>query len=287
MKRIYHHIISLVLLSFSATTFAQIAQDLHPSDPSAEIQQIESLELTASSNIICNGHPVQLTSNLLESDEFEWTPKEAFINPESRNPWVSSKNDVVVTLTVTRNGKLLQTSLALKSESVMAEFEASPEKGSVPLLVSFKNTSQNAINYYWDFGIENSSESSPEIIFREPGTYSGMLVAVGAKGCKDTARISNLKVFEEAKFFIPTTFTPNFDGLNETFEVKSKNVAKYRCEIFNSTGEKIFTITQPGEYWDGTFNGYPAPSAPYVYRIQYTDLSGVVRKLVGSVELRR
>ena len=284
--------LTTVLFSIAiATSLIGVAQSQSISN--SEMESVLSpsntqlpIEISAPSSVICNGRAIQLFSNLQEGDDFSWEPKEAFLNPESRNPWVTVNESVEVSLVVKRGDNITVKKLQLTAESIKANVSFSPEQGAVPLSIQFENKSSNATSFLWDFGHTQSTERNPQITFREPGSHSILLIAEGALGCKDTVR-SQLKVHEKPKFFIPTTFTPNYDGLNETFGIVSKNVKKFHCEIFDSRGQNIFSIENQDELWDGTVNGYPAPLGSYVYRIEYSDLSGENHKLVGSVELRR
>lgn len=288
MKGFLSTVLFSIAIATSLTGVAQ-SQSISNSDMETVLPTSNSelaIEISAPSSVICNGRAIQLFSNLQESDDFSWEPKEVFLNPESRNPWVKGNASVEISLTVKRAEQTVIKKLQLTAEAIKADVSFSPEQGAVPLSVQFQNKSSNGTSFFWDFGHTQSTERNPQITFREPGSHSILLIAEGVLGCKDTL-VSQLKIHEKPKFFIPTTFTPNYDGLNETFGIVSKNVKKFRCEIFDSRGQNIFSIENQDELWDGTVNGYPAPLGSYVYRIQYSDLSGESHKLVGSVELRR
>ena len=153
--------------------------------------------------------------------------------------------------------------------------------------IAVTNESKNAVSFKWDFGIEVSENKEPSIVYSEPGTYPISLTVTGEKGCTSTSANKNIEVFEEGEFFIPNAFTPNFDGRNETFFVIPKNIEEFTCSVFNQFGDLVTSFSSRDEEWDGTFNGYPAPSGNYIYKIQYTNLAGNSKKLVGAVELRR
>lgn len=69
----------------------------------------------------------------------------------------------------------------------------------------------------------------------------------------------------------PTAFTPNKDGVNDTFKPYfSKACANpnYEILIFSKRRDPIFKGNQD-QNWDGTIDGKPAPSGIYVYTIRY------------------
>jgi gliding motility-associated-like protein len=69
---------------------------------------------------------------------------------------------------------------------------------------------------------------------------------------------------------IPSAFSPNGDGLDDTWEID--RIAEYpnsRVIIFNRWGNKLFETTgyRRGNEWDGTIKGQPAPLGTYYYVI--------------------
>jgi len=67
---------------------------------------------------------------------------------------------------------------------------------------------------------------------------------------------------------IPNTFTPNGDGINDTWVI---NYIEYypnaTVNIFNRYGEKILTSIGYGVPWDGTYKGVNVPAGTYYYII--------------------
>ena len=92
-------------------------------------------------------------------------------------------------------------------------------------------------------------------------------------------------------FFIPNAFTPNGDGLNDTFEPKMSNIETYKIMIFNRWGELIFTSNDPSNQWDGTVNSNEVQIDVYVYKIVVTGFYQIgnldSEQLVGTVTVIR
>lgn len=69
-------------------------------------------------------------------------------------------------------------------------------------------------------------------------------------------------------FHIPTGFTPNFDGTNDTWNIKGvDNYPDMTVEVFNRWGTLLFSSKGYKEQWDGTYKGKELPSAVYYYII--------------------
>jgi len=85
----------------------------------------------------------------------------------------------------------------------------------------------------------------------------------------------------EQSIVIPNTFTPNGDGINDTWDIKFLDLyVNCTVDIFTRWGQKIYTSIGYGTPWDGTFKGSALPTGTYYYVINLknglTPLSGFV-----------
>ena len=107
----------------------------------------------------------------------------------------------------------------------------------------------------------------------------------------DCLGIDLLKVFFYTDCIIigiPSAFTPNRDGLNETFKpFIPAPVTNYRMQIFNRAGQLLFETQDYKKGWDGSFKGNPQDPLAYVYYITLKDYKGTVEKRKGSFVLIR
>lgn len=86
---------------------------------------------------------------------------------------------------------------------------------------------------------------------------------------------------------IPNAFSPNNDGINDVFKVKDANYLSFTLEIFNRWGNLVFKTTNPSTGWDGYFEGRPAPTGSYTYRVSFQGTDKVPFTRAGSVLLIR
>jgi gliding motility-associated-like protein len=84
---------------------------------------------------------------------------------------------------------------------------------------------------------------------------------------------------------IPTAFSPNGDGLNDTFGVVGRFLVEMDMEIYNLWGNPIFKGTGTEIRWDGSVNGKEAPQATYSYYITAKDKRGRIFKQTGHIVL--
>ncbi|MGQ2982692.1 T9SS type B sorting domain-containing protein [Flavobacterium sp.] len=73
---------------------------------------------------------------------------------------------------------------------------------------------------------------------------------------------------------VPKFFTPNGDGINDTWNIIGVNALYYETSkiyIFDRYGKLLADVDPKGEGWDGTYNGYPLPSTDYWYVVALDD----------------
>ena len=173
-----------------------------------------------------------------------------------------------------------------------AEFDISPKLVDLNNpAYHFFNHSQFATNFLWDFGDGNTStEYQPFHTYTDTGWYNVNLFAKNMYDCPDTFQL-NVRVNESFVLFVPNSFTPNGDGINEYFYPKGLGLdfEKYNMQIYNRWGEKIFESLDYRDYWNGTIHNssYKAKEDIYVYMVKVYDLLGKPHFLHGSVALIR
>ncbi|WP_170982945.1 T9SS type B sorting domain-containing protein [Dyadobacter frigoris] len=91
----------------------------------------------------------------------------------------------------------------------------------------------------------------------------------------------------DARVFIPDIFTPNEDGINDTFKIVVIGGTALKLDIFNRWGSLVFTDSSPAAEWSGKVNATHCLNGDYVYVFKYKTEMGeeFVRK--GSFLLQR
>lgn len=105
------------------------------------------------------------------------------------------------------------------------------------------------------------------------------------EGDVSTTSISNVVELNKATtFFMPNAFTPDNDGVNDTFGMTGQNVKDFKMQIFNRWGEVLFESNNPNDRWDGTYQGDKVQEGVYVYTVEgYRALSGKRIQKTGTV----
>ena len=110
------------------------------------------------------------------------------------------------------------------------------------------------------------------------------IVVQDKNGCRPDATLV-VSVIEYPKFF-----TPNNDGINDTWAIKGANSTFYpsaQINIFNRFGKVVAQIDVDNPGWDGTYGGKILSSDDYWFSIILVDRNGNARERKGNFSLLR
>ncbi len=175
-----------------------------------------------------------------------------------------------------------------------------PEVGRATLDVPtfiFHNNSQDYVNSVWYFNypetIETSTADEPKYTYPNPeiGEYQVMLFVRDELQCIDSA-MHIVSIYEEELCFIPNSFSPNEDGINDIFKPVVRNIHEndYFLRIFDRWGNMVFETYDVTQGWNGSMNGgdYYMDAGVYVYSIRTHSLYvQEPKEWTGSVTLIR
>jgi gliding motility-associated-like protein len=144
------------------------------------------------------------------------------------------------------------------------------------------NAGENlAETYSW-----STSETSTSIIPSESGTYT--LTATNYCGTRtETIEI----LYEKCEFtlFVPNSFTPNNDGINDVWFPVFDQLNEIEITVFDRWGERVFEGNKQNYFWTGNVRGgdYYAPIGTYSFKILYRSQFGDDEIIYGHIVLTR
>jgi gliding motility-associated-like protein len=152
--------------------------------------------------------------------------------------------------------------------------------------VYFTNLSSNYVSSDWILGDGNTStEDSPIHQYDNDGTFYITLTVTDANGCTDYV-IDSLIIVKKYVYWIPNTFTPNGNTVNEIFFVYGMNINnEFNMKIFDRWGNMIFESNDQNIGWDGKVNNNYCPQDVYVYKVTFKNTNGYREEIVGRVTL--
>ncbi|MCD4834939.1 MAG: PKD domain-containing protein [Bacteroidales bacterium] len=183
-----------------------------------------------------------------------------------------------------------------------ANFEVSPKlvmlNTDLEARVEFFNMSEcndtAGCAYVWHFGDGNTSISrdvthnyspDPDDV---PIKYDVSLYVTTAHGCTDSLiLLKEVEIIGAGEIAFPNAFTPNDDGLNDTFRPVSEGVIEYELLVYNRWGELIFTTKDLSAGWNGKINSEYAKPDVYVWKAMGKFTNGRSFELAGDITLIR
>ncbi len=152
------------------------------------------------------------------------------------------------------------------------------EGGSVQLNVTGGTT------YTWTPTTGLSSNTIPDPI-ANPASPTAYAVTTTINGCTytDTVNVNVIQLIDP-----PNTFSPNGDGINDTWEVPG--IADYpgsEVIIYDRWGQKVFKSNGYREPWDGSHNGKQVSEGTFYYYIKLNQLAGRSDPYTGYISIIR
>lgn len=139
-----------------------------------------------------------------------------------------------------------------------------------------------AQEYLWANGVTTRTQQ-----LEEPGIYP--FYVLDLYGCEYRDTIILKEALSSYEVYVPNTFTPNGDRLNDVFSAEGIGLRYYDFKIFDRWGNLIFESSDIRNGWDGTYNNNLVQEDIYTYRLEYknecTDYKSAVK--YGSVMVLR
>ena len=124
------------------------------------------------------------------------------------------------------------------------------------------------ITYEWipATGLNNPFIANPTATLRNDITYT--VTVTDFNGCTASDDVF-VKVYANIDVWVPGSFTPNGDGLNDILKPLGFGLKKIEYfMIYNRYGELVFETHELDKGWDGTFKGKPQPVGTYSFMVK-------------------
>ena len=177
---------------------------------------------------------------------------------------------------------------------IVADFLATPNDRCVDLLdpeFYFIDQSIGGDSGTWNYGDGSSSayEAFENLYheYEDTGTYQVVLQIVNEGGCMDE-QVLSVCVAPKTLVIAPTAFSPNNDGVNDVFFVRTIGANELSLSVYNRWGELVFETNDIEQAWDGSFQNNLQEIGTYTWRLSYFSVEKKKDELVkGSFQLIR
>ncbi len=173
--------------------------------------------------------------------------------------------------------------------SPLADFDMdNAQADNITPVIHYTNMSSGYSAYQWTFGdgTTTSSEVNPVHVYADTGSFVTQLIVTNSYGCHDTT-LRTIEIGPHSTLFAPNAFTPNGDGVNDTFYPKWTQMRDIYVAIFDRWGLELKDWHGLSGSWDGTYGGRPVQSDVYVYKIHGIGNDDKFYEWVGHVTVVR
>jgi gliding motility-associated-like protein len=225
-------------------------------------------------------------------------PGESYTLPDGTVVEVADSSQTFTTMLASASGcdSLVQTQVEPMAAPVPL-FSSTADSSSFETTVQFTDLSTGAFLTQWTISTLNGTvlttalDTAMSYTFPEgiAGTYQVCLEAETRLGCSATY-CDTVRIEPHIAVYIPNSFTPNGNGLNDQFMpiISGVELATYELLVYTRWGEQIFVSSAVDTGWDGTYAGSAAQLGVYVYQISFTGThSNRIYRYRGQINLVR
>ena len=179
-------------------------------------------------------------------------------------------------------------------QPLVIETDAAAEMVNLKWNRSLSNNEQYTLFCAIDGGAETEvqsalTETDTELNFNDLADEraQNFCIRVEARDGERFSASNTVCVERKADLWLPTAFTPNGDGLNDTFGpvVKSAQITDFEFIVYDRYGGRVFVSTSPDNRWDGTHGGKQVAEGGYLYYLKAKLQNGQTIERKGSVNV--
>ncbi len=252
------------------------------------------LQVTLDTNVGCPGFETSFTisSVLGNNPTCIWKFKDGTqineCNTFSKTFYEEGCEDVeiIVTADYGCKGSFIKNNLICVLEAPKSSFTMYPE---IPTYfnsdIELYNTSINAEQIQWNMDgivLSTGNQVSFELPQDSSKSFQICLLSVSKEQCKDTHCI-DVKIQDDYVLYVPNTFTPDENNLNEVFLPVVTQAPEYSFTIYNRWGTIVFNTPNTKEGWDGIENGKKVEQGVYTWLIELVNYKGIAVRKTGKV----
>ena len=211
-------------------------------------------------------------------------------NPDSMQLYLTLLKDTLLYPHVYSGGCVYADTVEVRvRSSPQARFNLSKREAVYPDEVVAENRSLNAVQFEWLIdGVVVDTTENYTLNRTSTDTLLLTLRVTNARGCSNDSS-TTITFYEPYSLYVPSIFTPDNNGLNDTFRAAGIGFRSLRGNIYNRWGEQVYfwehNTKEKG--WDGRILGALAPEGVYLYLIETEEHLGKVHSHRGYFILAR
>ena len=238
------------------------------------------ITLNAPSVTICRGVTANLSASAPGAISYKWMPGKGLSDSTIANP-VASPTDTTIYQVITTNNVGCTDTATLTVNVLPPPMAITQPKQSMfqdrPITLVASAQSADVFSWTPATGLSDANVLNPVANPADDIKYT--LHVKSSYNCGEDTSSVFVKVYH--KVGIPNAFSPNADGVNDSWEIDGLfTYPESVTTVFNRYGQQVFKNTGYAKPWKGTYNGARLPPGTYYYII---DLKTGQPRLTGWV----
>ncbi|WP_316832137.1 gliding motility-associated C-terminal domain-containing protein [Pedobacter aquatilis] len=237
---------------------------------STTVQVLAPINLNVINSVTkCENNPVQLFAS--GGTTYKWLPADGLSAADIANPIATPKETTTYTVTVSNGGCSATATIVVNIiKNAVADAGADLKTLNGQSVTLNGKVSGDNVTYYWtpsDY-LDDPRKLNP--IATPPFDITYTLHAESNSGCLNSTDDVFVKVYP--KIVIPNSFSPNGDGINDTWIIPALDAfPNAKVRIVNRTGSLLYQVNGIYKPWDGKFEGKDLPVGTYYYTIYFNE----------------
>lgn len=249
---------------------------------------------TGPGDTLCVGQSTRLSAS--GADSYTWSPSAGLSSTSSPRPQANP----TTTTTYRVIGRDIDNCFADTADILVKvhpipQVEAGPDQTlAVGSAVQLRATgSADVTAWRWSPAYNLTCIDCPAPSASPRQTTKYVIDVTNEGGCSARDELTVYVVCNNGNLFVPNTFSPNGNGMNEVFYPRGKGLQKIRSfRVFNRWGELVFeaqnfNANDAAAGWDGTYRGKKLAPDVFVYSIEVVCENNEILSYKGDVTLLR
>jgi gliding motility-associated-like protein len=243
-----------------------------------------------SGDTICLGDSAQLSVS--GGSSYIWLPSNGLDNPQSATPIASPSATTNYSVIIKQGDCFADTGHVVVFVNPVPSVDAGPDASIViGNSITLHAISNDNVKYKWTPAEALSCTDCPSPVATPKATSDYIVTVTNQWGCTSKDNITIFVSCDGAALYIPNTFTPNEDGVNDRFYPQGKGVAAVnRFSVYNRWGQLVFEarnmpLNDPLAGWDGTYKSERLKPDVFVYILNASCPSGEPIEIKGDISL--
>lgn len=241
---------------------------------------------------ICEGGSVQLSAT--GGTSYQWFPSYGLSTDKQATTTATPTTTTTYHVVIKQGDCFADTAEVMVEVHGLPTVDAGPDQNAVagnPVQLDAVGT--DIASYSWTPADKLNCVDCKNPVTNALRTTTYKVAVKNQWGCEANDEVTVNVTCDATQLFVPNTFTPNGDGINDKFFPHGKGLTSIkRFRVFNRWGEMMFEannipLNDENFGWDGSRNLTPLKPDVFVYIINATCESGEPIEIKGDVSLVR